>query len=271
MKKLLVFAAFAVTVVSGYAASKKDPYVPFDKLPPEVQKARIAAAQENRLRRHGGDVEKPGSQKGLVLFVNGQSSVPAAEVQKVAAQLAEQSKLNIKVAETKEKVTPKNAAALKASLKADIAVFLVECSECETILLNAPENGWAIVNAATLFKDAKNDIFKAARLRKEAARAFYAVGGAMNSQYPGSMMAAIRKPSDLDRIVEDVPVDVLDRTLTNLERLGVTQLQVTSYRLACEQGWAPAPTNEYQKAIWEKVHQVPTKGLEIKYDPKKGK
>ena len=269
--KHLIFTAAVALSISGFSADKKDPYVPFDKLPPEVQKQRIAQAQENRLRRHGGDIVKPGSQKGTILFVNGQTSVPSAELQKMVDQLVAQSKLNVKIVDDREKVTPKNAAARKAALKADIAVFITECNECDTILLNAPENGWAIVNAAVLFKDAKNDVFKAARLRKESARAFYSVGGAMNSQYPGSAMRSIRQPSDLDKILEEVPVDVLGRTLENLESLGVTQLQVTSYRRACEQGWAPAPTNEYQKAIWEKVHQKPTKGIEIKYDPKKGK
>ena len=40
------------------------------------------------------------------------------------------------------------------------------------------------------------------------------------------------------------------------------------YRKACMDGWAPAPTNEYQKAIWDQVHAIPTKPIKIEFDPK---
>jgi hypothetical protein len=41
------------------------------------------------------------------------------------------------------------------------------------------------------------------------------------------------------------------------------------------EGWAPAPTNEVQKAIAAQVKaeqsKEPTKGMKIKYDPKAGR
>ena len=36
-------------------------------------------------------------------------------------------------------------------------------------------------------------------------------------------------------------------------------------------GWAPQPTNEVQRAIWDKVHAIPDKPLTIEFNPKKDK
>ena len=41
------------------------------------------------------------------------------------------------------------------------------------------------------------------------------------------------------------------------------------YRQACQEGWAPAPTNAVQRAIWNKVHQIPDSPLVIEFDPKR--
>ena len=47
---------------------------------------------------------------------------------------------------------------------------------------------------------------------------------------------------------------------------GVTPARKGTYESACQQGWAPAPTNEAQKAIWDKVHAIPDQPLKIKYE-----
>ena len=43
------------------------------------------------------------------------------------------------------------------------------------------------------------------------------------------------------------------------------------FTLMFQQGWAPAPTNEVQQAIWDKVHQIPDKPITIEFDPKTDK
>ena len=35
--------------------------------------------------------------------------------------------------------------------------------------------------------------------------------------------------------------------------MGITPYRRTTYREACQEGWAPQPTNDVQKAIWEQV------------------
>ncbi len=272
MKKIFITLSLVTSTFCIHAADAIKPLtVPFHQLPKAEQEARIVKAQKNRLIRTGGEITKPGSQKGKILFINGQSLVSTAEIDKVVNALVDRTRLNIAVSNSAEKITLKTAGEIKEKFGADIAVFVTACDECPIMLLVAPEDGWAIVNTLTLVKDAKNDIFTAARFRKEVQRAFYSVAGAMNSQYPNSLMRAVRAPSDLDKIGEGVPMDVLGRTMENLANLGVMPLQRATYLQACKQGWAPAPTNEVQKAIWDKVHELPTNPIKIKYDPKRDK
>ena len=41
------------------------------------------------------------------------------------------------------------------------------------------------------------------------------------------------------------------------------------YLVAVQEGWAPQPTNDVQKAIWDKVHALPTEPIKIKPEEKK--
>ena len=52
---------------------------------------------------------------------------------------------------------------------------------------------------------------------------------------------------------------------------GVTPGNIETYETACCQGWAPTPTNDLQKAIWDKVHAIPATPMKIEFDPKKGR
>ena len=62
-----------------------------------------------------------------------------------------------------------------------------------------------------------------------------------------------------------------DEILKFLPEIGFSPAAVATYLTACSEGWAPAPTNDVQKAIWEKVHAIPKQPIKIDFDPKKGK
>ena len=64
---------------------------------------------------------------------------------------------------------------------------------------------------------------------------------------------------------------MVDYYQTYLEKLGVTKMEKTTYLRACKEGWAPAPTNEVQKRVWDKVHAAPRMPMKIEFDPKKGR
>lgn len=104
---------------------------------------------------------------------------------------------------------PEKASEDMKKLGADVAVFIQENPESAITLLNASEQRWTILNASAITADARNEVFAAARIRKELTRGFLCAAGAMNSLYQGSMMAAIKEPKDLDKMLEDPPPDNL--------------------------------------------------------------
>ena len=83
-------------------------------------------------------------------------------------------------------------------------------------------------------------------------------------------MSPISTITDLDKIANDaIPVDVVARVYKYLPLSGCNINTRVPYVLAVREGWAPAPTNEYQKAIWDKVHAMPTAPIKIKPETKK--
>lgn len=85
-------------------------------------------------------------------------------------------------------------------------------------------------------------------------------------------MSAMPDETYLDKVLLiDYPPDEYARTLDYLKRYGVEPYVETTYRHACQEGWAPTPTNDYQKAIWEKERKLPSNPLKIEFDPQKGK
>ena len=188
--------------------------------------------------------------------------LPASELQVVLKELTRMTRLDLRLKDVPGKVTPQDASKRVKELGANAVVFLTSCDHCDVTMLSAPENGWTIINAAAITKGAKDNVFAAARLRKEMMRGYFATAGSMNSQYPGSIMGFVGSPSDLDKLVEEVPMDVVMRTTDCLAKMGVTPIRYTTYKRACEAGWAPPPTNDIQKAIWEKNNSAKERGPE---------
>jgi hypothetical protein len=153
-----------------------------------------------------------------------------------------------------------------------IAVLIVDDGAWDVPMFVAPEKGWAIVNVAPLKKDSKSDAFIKARLEKEIVRAALYVCGGANSQYENSLMKPIQEAKELDMLMNSgAPMDVVGRTYNYLPSFGISPNPYVTYLQACKQGWAPAPTNDIQKAIWDKVHATPKNPMKIEFDPKKGR
>lgn len=69
----------------------------------------------------------------------------------------------------------------------------------------------------------------------------------------------------LDLTVDTIPMDMVGYYQAFLKPLGVIPREYTTYKRAGREGWAPAPTNDIQKAIWEKMNQVPDKPMTIEF------
>ena len=216
----------------------------------------------------GGLLEKPNSSSGLIAFIDTQSemngtNIPAA-VEVIRGSTAKYPMRALRM-------EPDTPDALKARSGADVAVIVV-ADDRTPALLSAPENRWAVVNvrklAAGLGTDAARAKFYDSRCRKEIIRAFASVVGGLGSSFPGNIMS-VGRIEDLDLCEEFIPFDKVSAIKQYLRDCGVIPARYATYRVACREGWAPPPTNDVQKAIWDKVHQLPTEPIKIKPETKK--
>ena len=243
MKKLtLAVLAFASALT--YAAERK-----------VYTEAEKAALREKRLQKTGGTIKKDGT--GMVAVVNAQKKYSGADIERALAIFRDF--LNVRM----EVVDGTWALGEKMPAGANAAIYVVEDPALPMSLV-AMEAHWGVMNVAELEGPKRFDV--------EFARVAIAALGAGVSQYKVSPMQPVSKPADLDDIIK--PVVTMDSGMSmnrNLESIGVTKAKMTTYLKACQEGWAPAPTNQYQRAIWTNVHSIPDKPITIEFDPKKDK
>ena len=119
-----------------------------------------------------------------------------------------------------------------------------------------PEEGIACINYAVLKCSDKDKETK--RISKELFRAFGFACGGYSITRTACAMGLVYSLEDLDdmnaMILSPMRFSGINRSAS---KLGLPVLRATTYQMACRQGWAPAPTNEVQKAIWEKCKNLP--------------
>ena len=217
--------------------------------------------------KYGGRLIKKGSYLGKIAFVDTQKSLAFTNVQQVAGQLAEATQMNV-IALRHIPESPDN---LKKELGVEVLVALVD-DPSSPVMLIAPEDHWGQVNVAKLVDDLPGERAKAkfrdSRARKELIRAFSLMCGGGGSQFRGNMMNAATL-KEVDRSYDTIPVDMVDFYQTHLKHYGVTPKVIVTYEMACEEGWAPLPTNDVQKVIWDAIHKVPDQPMKIEFKKKK--
>ncbi len=118
-------------------------------------------------------------------------------------------------------------------------------------LIVCPEDRMAVINADRL-ADESDEVFNV-RLTKEMWRAVAFVMGGYASDYP-CVLKAFTSLGELDgNQVQMTCPPVSGKVAANAERYGAAKVQTAPYVIAVRQGWAPAPTNDIQKAIWDRV------------------
>lgn len=222
-------------------------------------------------RKFGGFVVQPGSQIGRIVFVNAQKSLPREEIDRVVKTITEEMKYYVDVIEEPPLRTLPTQEDIR-SLGYNVAIFIVESSAYPALLVS-PEENWSLVNVQRLKAGLKDDAygkrFFALRGRGELLRGFAQACGIWTSNYNDNLLNA-KRPEELDGMkVDALVVDIVQRCQKHLKSIGVTPARTAMYTRACQEGWAPAPTNEFQRAIWNKVHKIPDRPLTIEYDPKR--
>lgn len=257
----MIFTSMAIAAMTFAQAAA--PAAAGKALSPEEIAAKRARVQRIRLEHTGGKIARPNMQKGEVVFVNCQKRMPQAWIDEVIGYAADVTHFKIGGrAGAFDLAAPK--------VEGNATLFVIDDEKMPAILV-APEDRWAFVNVATLAKEKRPAYFQA-RAKKQLVRVFALLCGASNSQFPLCLTRGIVNEADLDKNLSyALPVDVIQRFKPYMETLGVAPEVLTTYRNACQEGWAPAPTNEYQKAIWDKVHAMPTKPIKIAPETKKVK
>ena len=231
--------------------------------PADAEKQGVKKRDQILYKHNGGVLKRPDTQKGVVYYVNAQKLAPVEWLKQNAAIFAENIKIAIEVKDGAFDFP-------NPTIQGNATLFVVNDESLPTIL-HAPESRWCMVNVAPLAKGAgEKPQFFAARVQKELTRAFSLLAGTQTSNYPNSLLGCVTKPEDLDLFADCVlPVDIIGRFAPYLAGYGVKPYEQSTYRKAVQEGWAPQPTNDVQKAIWDKVHAMPTEPLKIKPETKK--
>ena len=255
MKKLMLMIAVvcAGVVVADTAGPRK-----------KMTAAERRARRDARIAADGGLVERPSDGKAIRILSK-TDKVSIAEVEEMAEEIIKLLGFKVEVVDS-DKPT---------RLKTGCLIVLAEQEGAPTLLV-APENPWASVNVKNLAADNPTEKVLKTRIRKELWRAFAFAMGAANSNMQPCLMRPIFSLKDLDsEKVAIVCPEPLSAISHNAQRLNIAQARKTTYKRACMEGWAPAPTNDVQKAIAAQVKaeqsKEPTKGMKIKYDPKAGR
>ena len=228
----------------------------------QAKKPSLTAAerQERFLKNTGGFISPRETMKGRVVLLNRQSCVGTNEIAKVFASFAQDKEYAFSLEPADGK-------------PGEVTIEIVDDPSRPTMMA-APYDAWAMVNVAKLREGLKSEAaiakFLPSRTRKMIMKAFSYATGSGGSQFPQNVMATSTVP-EIDFVEERLPVDTIRMSERNLAKRGVTPLKRVVYIKACREGWAPQPTNEYQKAIWDKVHSIPDKPLKITYDKGKQK
>jgi len=216
------------------------------KLTPEARRAAMLA-------KTGGFIQSKAEGPAL-LFLNAQTRVPANVIKAPVEQISKSLRLS-----AVQRDSPNAAEPIKAALEAlqdkDVAAVVVVGDTAEyPSLLIAPESRWALVNVAALGSKGVSAETLADRINKEIWRAFGYLMGAAHSNFEACLMKPVLTPADLDALkVKGMSPEPFNKIMTHAQKLGMQPQRMTTYRKAVEEGWAPAPTNDLQRTVWEEV------------------
>ncbi|MDR2850166.1 MAG: hypothetical protein LBW77_06470, partial [Verrucomicrobiota bacterium] len=188
-----------------------------------------------------------------ILFLNVQTRVPAKVIDEPVELLGKMLRLS---ATRKDAPSGKPAQAAQDALKdaGVAAVIVVGDAAGDPSLLIAPESRWALVNVAALADPGVSPETLAERTQKEVWRAFGYLMGAAHSNFEHCLLKPVLSTEDLDALkTKGLCPEPFNKIMAQAQKLGMKPQRMTTYRKAVEEGWAPAPTNDFQKAIWAEL------------------
>lgn len=217
-----------------------------------LPKSKRSALNAQFLQRSGGFIKKPTQGKAFV-FINAQKRTldPFFTVSNDIENILRISVQAVEEQPNTEPLIQVNQALQKSHYGA--AILLCDVSSLPGLLI-APEQRWAVVNVAKLAEDNPSKALLAERTHKELWRAFAYLMGAAHTTMTPCLLKTITSIHDLDaNTAKIICPEPLQKIVDHAQKLGIQPVERTTYKRACEEGWAPMPTNALQRAIWEEV------------------
>ena len=223
------------------------------------------------LKKTGGFVDSPAAGTAIVV-VDARAKSGGAPDQ-FATVYRDLSKMLVTVEKTplKEGTCPVTLAAERlAAHKAAFAMVVID-EEKYSGLMVIPEDRLVVVNAAK-YKEGTDPVRREERVIKELWRGLGFVSGIGYAPFKNDVFQPVYTIPELDALEYQVmqPMN-FQKMYGMMAKYGIKRARHIPYRLACMEGWAAQPTNEYQKAIWEQVHKLPEKPIKIEYNEKRDK
>lgn len=243
-------AGFAEWIVDGVDVDKPVGRISRD-LPQDQKDALVKAKTIRHRLKTGGTVRDVKSQKGRIAILNAQKRVDGAAIAKRAETMADFFRVAVAAKDFGGKVGLGDADRVYADEKAEACVFIVDDETLPVPILNAPERKWAFVNVAALAADKPDALKLKMRTLKEMWRA---VGYMMslNTPAPVCVLKGAYSLAELDGLAEMPASTALPAIWANMSKVGIDQWRWYPYFRALEEGWAPMPTNIYQRAAYER-------------------
>jgi len=219
----------------------------------QVRRTPSPEARAAMLAKTGGFIQARAEGPAL-LFLNAQTRVPASVIDEPVEQIGKILRLSAIRKDALDAAEPIKVALVALQDKDVAAVVVVGDTAGYPSLLIAPESRWALVNVAALDGKGVSAETLADRTNKEVWRAFGYLMGAAHSNFEGCLMKPVLTPVDLDALKgKCLSPEPLGKIMAHVQKLGMKPRRMTTYRKAVEEGWAPAPTNDLQRAIWDEV------------------
>ena len=231
-------------------------------------KAKLRAKFEQAKKNSGGLIEKPGT--GSIAIINCQSAVSDDVLQNAIRQFTKQIRVSVQFIKGD---VPDVYVGIQIPKDAAAALYIINDKKLPMSIVSA-EAHWGVLNICPIVHKVKSAVLVNERINKAFLRAAIATFGGGAPLKEGSVMDPVTSIEDIDSLLSlGITHEHLGGIKRNLIAMGVTEYRRATYRIACQEGWAPPPTNDVQKAIWEKVHSIPDKPMKIEFDPatQKGK
>ena len=277
MKTLSAVTVMAVSVATCAEEAKN---AAIDSKVAEIAKKAEAAAKpkvtraqiENRpevLKKTGGFVDCPASGTAIVV-VDARAKAGGAPDQ-FATVYRDLSKMLVTVEKTPLKAgsCPVTLAAERLAANKAVFAMVVIDEEKYSGLTVVPEDRLVVVNAAK-YKEGTDPVRREERVIKELWRGLGFVSGIGYAPFKNDVFQPVFTVPELDALEYQVmqPMN-FQKMYGMMAKHGIKRARHIPYRLACMEGWAAQPTNEYQKAVWEQVHKLPEKPIKIEFNPKR--